>query len=83
MSFSSLPSPSVDLITKHFMPLLVSCVTDDVPNVRIYTSITLACVAKHLDAKVVTSKIKPLLTQMKKDPDVDVVHAAAKALRAL
>ncbi|KAI9909649.1 hypothetical protein PsorP6_015123 [Peronosclerospora sorghi] len=56
---------------------------DKIPNVRFVTSMTLEQMCKIVDASVVATQVRPCLTELVNDTDMDVKHYSSIALDAV
>jgi len=74
-------SCNTELIDKHLLGLVITAGSDDVANVRVAASKTLAALIPKLDRSIVDSKVKPLLQKLTKDSDGDVSYFAGVALK--
>jgi len=74
---------SVDIITKHLLPTVVSLGSDSVPNVRFNVAKSVQKMSASLDAATIEASVKPLLNQLQTDNDIDVKYFASEALAVL
>ncbi|TDH70986.1 hypothetical protein CCR75_001139 [Bremia lactucae] len=73
---------SSDLLA-HLMTLAIRGAHDKIPNVRFVASMTLEQLCKLADASVVASQVRPCLTEMVNDSDMDVKFYSSIALDAV
>jgi len=73
---------SPEQIVQHVVPVMIKATKDCVPNVRFGSCMALhKIMSKHnLGAVVVTTQIKPAISELLNDPDVDVQFFAAQTL---
>jgi len=72
-----------EVINGSMLPLVIRMADDPVPNIRFNVAKTLGTLCKHLDAGLVQSKVKPVLTKLYEDADRDVKFHASQALSQL
>lgn len=73
---------SQDVFVGTMLPVLVGCAKDRVPNVKFNVAKVLQRVAPLVDNSVVQQTIKPCLSELCEDADVDVQFFARQALHA-
>ncbi|KAL3672437.1 hypothetical protein V7S43_003119 [Phytophthora oleae] len=73
---------STDLLTL-MMTLAIRGAHDKIPNVRFVASMTLEQLCKFADASVVAAQVRPCLTEMVNDSDMDVKYYSSIALDAV
>jgi len=73
---------SADQITQFCLPLLVKATKDSVPNVRVVACQTIKEImdGNNLGMVPVSSIIKPTLTELQHDPDIDVQYYSQLAV---
>lgn len=64
------------------LPVVLTMAGDNVPNVRFNVAKTLQVLAQRCPKNIVEERIKPVLTQLRDDPDNDVQFFAQRALQA-
>jgi serine/threonine-protein phosphatase 2A regulatory subunit A len=71
-----------DQIVQFIVPLLIKAMKDSVPNVRFCACKTIMCLLEqyNLDSSSINAVIKPQLSELVQDPDMDVVYYAQRAL---
>jgi len=74
------PHCNSEIIDKHLLPWVLLACEDDVPNVRIAGAKTMGDLLPNLDKTLGSSKVRPLLTKMLKDTDVDVCYFSSQSL---
>ncbi|KAK1934208.1 Protein phosphatase 2A scaffold subunit [Phytophthora citrophthora] len=73
---------SSDLLTL-MMTLAIRGAHDKIPNVRFVASMTLEQLCKFADASMVAAQVRPCLTEMVNDSDMDVKYYSSIALDAV
>ncbi|EGZ24751.1 hypothetical protein PHYSODRAFT_325833 [Phytophthora sojae] len=73
---------SSDLLTL-MMTLAIRGAHDKIPNVRFVASMTLEQLCKFADASVVSAQVRPCLTELVNDSDMDVKYYSSIALDAV
>lgn len=73
-----------DQIVQFILPLLIKATKDTVPNVRFCACRSLAWMMEHhtLGSTAINTVIKPTLTELEHDSDIDVQYYAQRALEA-
>jgi len=69
-----------DIIDKNLLPLVQTACEDDVANVRIAGAKTMGDLLTNLDKTIAAAKVRPLLTKLLKDADVDVSYFSQQSL---
>jgi len=69
-----------DVISKFMVPVISNLAGDAVPNVRFNVAKTMALIVPSLDAQTVEFQIKPCLSKLYDDEDMDVKYFAHEAL---
>ncbi|KAL4137832.1 hypothetical protein PRIC2_001342 [Phytophthora ramorum] len=78
----SVEKVSSDLLTL-MMTLAIRGAHDKIPNVRFVASMTLKQLCKFADASVVATQVRPCLTELVSDSDMDVKYYSSIALDAV
>ena len=73
---------SSEILTTVLLPEMLKCNKDKVPNVRFHVCRLMKNVIPHVDPSIVESTIKPWLTDLQEDEDVDVRFFSREALTA-
>ncbi|TYZ68847.1 hypothetical protein PybrP1_001847, partial [[Pythium] brassicae (nom. inval.)] len=73
---------SPELLTT-MLALAVRGARDKIPNVRFVASMTLEQLCKHSDASVVSSQVRPCLSELVNDTDADVKYYSSLAMDAV
>lgn len=68
-----------DVIVDKILPVVISMAKDPVPNIRFNVAKTLETIIGFVDPKVVQTKIKPCLSALQDDRDIDVKFFATQA----
>lgn len=76
------PNLPKDILNNKVLVAVVNCGKDRVPNVRFNTAKVLEKLAGMVEAPTLDSRIKPCLTELAADQDMDVRFFAEKALVA-
>eukprot|EP00455_Lapot_gusevi_P020133 TRINITY_DN213_c0_g1_i1.p1 TRINITY_DN213_c0_g1~~TRINITY_DN213_c0_g1_i1.p1 ORF type:complete len:581 (-),score=212.92 TRINITY_DN213_c0_g1_i1:380-2122(-) len=71
---------SADIISEHVLTVVIKAAKDNVSNVRLCAAKTFGCLIPSMDKPTVNHRIKPLLLEMKTDPDGDVQYFAGQSL---
>lgn len=71
-----------DFLSSSAIPMLSELAMDITPNVKFNVAKCLKVLGSSLDEKVIDEEVKPILMQLKKDVDQDVVYYATSALEA-
>ncbi|KAL5270366.1 hypothetical protein ACHWQZ_G001177 [Mnemiopsis leidyi] len=69
-----------DVIAKFMVPVISNLAADAVPNVRFNVAKTMALIVPSLDSHTIEFQIKPCLTKLHEDEDMDVKYFADEAL---
>merc|ERR1719375_2432499 len=75
---------SADQIVQLIVPLIIKASKDSVPNVRFCACRTITWILENhsLGGSVVDSVIKPALSELEHDTDIDVQYYASRAMAA-
>jgi serine/threonine-protein phosphatase 2A regulatory subunit A len=71
-----------DTLCNTMLPVVVGCSRDRVPNVKFNVAKMLERIAPLVDSNVISSTVKPCLTELAEDADADVRFYARQALQA-
>jgi serine/threonine-protein phosphatase 2A regulatory subunit A len=73
---------SQDVLCNTMLPVVIRCSSDRVPNVKFNVAKMLERIVPLVDQSVINHTVKPCLTDLAEDPDVDVRFYARQALTA-
>jgi len=74
------PAVAHDTLCNTMLPVVLSCATDKVPNIKFTVAKLLERLVPLVDATIADQTIKPCLQAMVDDSDVDVQFFAQQAL---
>jgi serine/threonine-protein phosphatase 2A regulatory subunit A len=74
------PVVSGDSVSKEIVPLALNMAVDPIPNIRFNVAKLFGAISKFTTTNDKKDKIKPILSKLVQDEDVDVRYYAQKSL---